>query len=92
VQRDGKKYALKIFTKSRLSLVDVSGMLEEVSILWHLKVRREGGREGGREERKGKTVKHLSFIQVTHCPPSLPPSLPPFLPPSLFSINTSTRT
>ncbi|KAM3572356.1 hypothetical protein VYU27_005617 [Nannochloropsis oceanica] len=35
-KRDGKRYALKIFTKSRLSLVDVGGMLEEVSILWHL--------------------------------------------------------
>ncbi|EKU21977.1 calcium-dependent protein [Nannochloropsis gaditana CCMP526] len=35
--RDGKRYAMKIFTKAKLALLDVSGMLEEVSILWHLK-------------------------------------------------------
>ncbi|EWM20832.1 myosin light chain kinase [Nannochloropsis gaditana] len=36
-RRDGKRYAMKIFTKAKLALLDVSGMLEEVSILWHLK-------------------------------------------------------
>jgi len=32
-QRNGKEYAVKIFRKKRLSLMDVTGLLEEVSIL-----------------------------------------------------------
>lgn len=36
-QRDGKEYAIKIIRKTRLTLLDVSALLEEVSILAHLR-------------------------------------------------------
>jgi serine/threonine protein kinase len=36
-QRDGKEYAIKILRKTRMSLLDVTGLLEEVSILAHLR-------------------------------------------------------
>lgn len=38
-QRDGAEYAVKIFRKTRLSLIDVTGLLEEVSILAHVRHR-----------------------------------------------------
>lgn len=58
-QRDGKRYAMKIFTKAKLALLDVSGMLEEVSILWHLKVGKAGGLAAGEGRKPQSTFEHF---------------------------------